>query len=257
MRFSLVGVLIGYALFVGWFVGALEQVGEQIHRTYEQQNASLPSTFVQIDNIPGGLIVWSWRSLEPGRLWSLVSSRRPIDTTYVPQLTTLDAPHGNWLQDNRLAPDANAALIKLSRAATEAGHPIVVTSAYRSADEQQSLRRDTSALKGEIYARHYVAEPGHSEHQLGLAVDLSDYTASCVEQFSACSLSLATSQWLAINGPAYGFILRYPPDKTAVTGVNYEPWHFRYVGRQLANYIKKSGLTLDEIIPKLEAQRNT
>ena len=96
-----------------------------------------------------------------------------------------------------------------------------------------------------IEAAKAVAIPGTSEHQLGLAVDIVDLRYQVLD---AGQEDTATQQWLMQNSWKYGFILRYPNDKTAVTGIIYEPWHYRYVGRENAKAIYESGLCLEEYL---------
>ena len=93
-----------------------------------------------------------------------------------------------------------------------------------------------------------IAVPGTSEHQLGLAVDIIDTRSWSLNEGQA---DLPAQQWLMENSWKYGFILRFPADKTDVTGIIYEPWHYRYVGKQVAEEIYKAGLTLEEYIANL------
>ena len=101
-----------------------------------------------------------------------------------------------------------------------------------------------------------MAEPGKGEHQLGLAVDFSSYTEPCMEKFTACRLDNTSAEWLAAHAHEYGFILRYPEGKQPIVGYQYEAWHFRYVGRELAGALHQSGLTLEEALPYLEKAQN-
>jgi len=106
---------------------------------------------------------------------------------------------------------------------------------YIASYEAQGLSHEEAVEK----AHSLVAEPGTSEHQLGLAVDIiAEYDAD----------STATWQWLQENAWRYGFILRYPADKVDITGISYEPWHFRYVGKAAAEEITKQGICLEEYI---------
>ena len=88
-----------------------------------------------------------------------------------------------------------------------------------------------------------VAIPGTSEHQLGLAVDLVDANYGYLNEYQA---ETPTQQWLMENSWQFGFILRYPVDKSEITGIIYEPWHYRYVGKENAKDIYESGLCLEE-----------
>ena len=115
---------------------------------------------------------------------------------------------------------------------------LFVASGFRSQEEQRALYEGAAD-------RSYVMPPGHSEHQLGLAVDiLSSDTASMRGSGEA--------RWLAENAPAFGFILRYPEGRTYITGTPYEPWHFRYVGRVHAWYMGKQNFVLEEYIAYLQ-----
>lgn len=123
----------------------------------------------------------------------------------------------------------------------------VVASGYRSREEQQDemdgkvaelIAQGFSRSEAKEEALKWVAAAGHSEHQTGLAVDINaDGVNSTGEEVYG---------WLAANAWEYGFILRYPADKTEITGTAYEPWHYRYVGRDAAQNIYQSGLCLEE-----------
>lgn len=94
-------------------------------------------------------------------------------------------------------------------------------------------------------AGHQVAVPGTSEHQLGLAVDIVDVNYQLLDTNQE---NTAVQKWLLKNSWRYGFILRYPTDQTDVTGIVYEPWHYRYVGKEYAQDIYKKGLCLEQYL---------
>jgi zinc D-Ala-D-Ala carboxypeptidase len=123
----------------------------------------------------------------------------------------------------------------------EAGLQFSVQSAYRSYETQVSVYDDDVAANGQAYADTDTARPGTSEHQTGLAVDISAVPASC--SLDACFGTTPQGQWLAANAWRFGFLLRYPADKVAVTGYTYEPWHFRYIGVDLATQLHETGIT--------------
>ena len=143
-------------------------------------------------------------------------------------------------------------LVDMLDAASEEGYGYWIASAWRSREKQQKLVDEdvrVAMQKGmsqeqaleETYKETMPA--GHSEHETGLALDI------------LCSGNMAMNQsqekepgnvWLRKNSWRYGFILRYPKDKKSVTGINYEPWHFRYVGKKAATYMHKHDLTLEE-----------
>ena len=94
-----------------------------------------------------------------------------------------------------------------------------------------------------------VAVPGISEHATGLALDITSSTYTGLDDAQA---QTAESQWLAANAWKYGFILRYPTDKADVTGIIFEPWHYRYVGKEAAKEITERGITLEEYLEEQE-----
>ena len=146
--------------------------------------------------------------------------------------------------DSRIYPD----LQEMFNNCREAGLLPLVKSSYRTAEDQQAmLDEKTAAYLAEGYseeealelAKTVAAKPGYSEHQLGLAVDIDS------EDTSVCS-NEAVWKWMRAHCADYGFILRYPDGKEEVTGVTYEPWHFRYVGKDAARTIMDSGITFEE-----------
>jgi LAS superfamily LD-carboxypeptidase LdcB len=130
-----------------------------------------------------------------------------------------------------------APLIALFTAAEQSGIPdFYVNSAFRTHNEQQALYRDSEDTS-------YVQKPGQSEHQTGLAVDLA-----VADLNNEAEEGNDTWQWLAQHAWEYGFILRYPADKVDITDISYEPWHFRYVGREVAQYCFEHGMCLEEYV---------
>ena len=118
---------------------------------------------------------------------------------------------------------------------------LIVTSSYRDFAFQTSLYNSYKDNNGEEWADSVSARPGHSEHQLGLALDIVTYN-STMDNFDKTE----EFKWLVKNSYKYGFILRYPKDKEYITGYSYEPWHYRYVGKDTAKKVYDSGLTYDE-----------
>ena len=128
---------------------------------------------------------------------------------------------------------------------------IVLVSGWRSQEEQQHIWDDSLRENGTEFTRKFVALPGHSEHQTGLAIDLGlrqEHVDFICPEFP-CTGSCQTFREAA---PKYGFILRYPAGKEAVTGIGHEPWHFRYVGTPHAEIMTKHGLCLEEYIDFLK-----
>lgn len=142
--------------------------------------------------------------------------------------------------DPGIDPTAYAALNEMFAGAAQDGITLWIASGYRSYATQNWLYNNYVAMDGKAAADTYSARPGHSEHQTGLAFDLndvSDYFANTDEGI-----------WLANNCWKYGFIIRYPAGKEAKTGYKYEPWHVRYLGRDVAKAVYESGLCLEEYL---------
>ena len=146
--------------------------------------------------------------------------------------------------------EAAEAFHRLVETAAEEGIDIVMTTAYRSYEFQQILWDNYVAQKGEEEANKTSARPGESEHQTGLAVDLS--TSEIDYRNSSDFADTAAGRWVAENAHKFGFILRFPEDKTDITGYSYEPWHIRYVVLTAAAYIYEENLTLEEYLEQLE-----
>ena len=135
-------------------------------------------------------------------------------------------------------------LERLVAAARATGVTLRVGSGYRSYATQASLFAGYVRRHGEAAASRFSSRPGHSEHQSGLAVDFAGADQTC--WVDDCFERTAAGKWLAAHAHEYGFILRYPKGKEKITGYQYEPWHFRYVGRELAGALQQSGLTMEE-----------
>lgn len=144
-------------------------------------------------------------------------------------------------QKLQLTEVAQVSFEEMCLAARKAGLSLVANSAYRGYREQEEVLKDSATQFGQEYAEEYVSRPGFSEHQTGLALDLaaqnSDYFPVTPEY-----------QWALDNAAQFGFILRYPEGKTEITGFNPEAWHFRYVGKPIAEKITSQNLTLEEYL---------
>lgn len=181
----------------------------------------------------------------------LVNGKNPLDKENLPEITTVPIQGGVYMVDERIIDDLEE---MLSDAYSEGRTP-VVCSAYRDWDTQTMLFQNKIArvkqekgLTGEAAeteAATVVARPGTSEHQLGLAVDI---TASTYTKLDEGQMKTEDQQWLMENCWKYGFILRYPVGSTEITGVIFEPWHYRYVGKEAAKEITEQGITLEEYL---------
>ena len=178
----------------------------------------------------------------------LVNKQNLLPSDYVPQeLVEIHEPTGSKLDKtyiNRLNVTAYKAFKEMQKAALNNGYEIFVDSSYRTYEYQEKLYNALILEKGMDYARKFVATPGSSEHQTGLAVDVIFRRNG--EMIEEQKEEDAEIQWLFTNAHKYGFILRYPKGKEEITGFNFEPWHFRYVGKKLAEKLFALNITLEE-----------
>jgi len=179
----------------------------------------------------------------------LINKQHPIPDDYEYVLGTLK---GNMMCDERIIDD----LVLMMQKAQAEGIELVTTSLHRDQAYQEMLfnrkidaymRRGLSYLEAYKRSAQTVTIPGTSEHQVGLAIDITsrDYT-----KLNAGFADTQAGQWLNDNSYKYGFILRYPLGKEYITSIEFEPWHFRYVGKEAAKIIKEEHLTLEEFVEK-------
>lgn len=179
----------------------------------------------------------------------VVSAASPLPDGYVP---ILDIVVGEYEMDERCA----AKCLQMIEDCREAGMGLpMICSAYRTQEYQEMLYNDKVArvMQAEwishddalVKAAAVVAVPGTSEHQTGLAVDIMDENHPYLDEGQE---NTEAQVWLMEHAPDYGFILRYPPDASDITGIIYEPWHYRYVGEKFAKEIARRGLTLEEYV---------
>lgn len=142
---------------------------------------------------------------------------------------------------NKLIKEAYENFVELVKAAKEKDYNIIASSSFRDFDSQEKIYLKEETTSGKEEADKLVARPGHSEHQLGLAVDIDLYK----KEYDKLE-DTEEYKWLLDNAHKYGFILRYPKEKENITGYGFEPWHYRYVGNTIAEYIYKNKITYDE-----------
>lgn len=169
----------------------------------------------------------------------LVNKYYKLDSTFVPKnLQSVSYGRGQLIKEAKIAFD------EMCEAAKKENISIYGGSGYRSYDYQLNLYNRYVALDGITEADTYSARAGHSEHQTGLAMDVLngkwDYIAETDKEYT----------WLINNSYKYGFILRYPEGKEKITGYIYEPWHYRYVGIELATEITNLNITYEEYLAK-------
>lgn len=149
-----------------------------------------------------------------------------------------------------LREDAAEELTRFFEAAEQAGYKLYVKSAYRSYQTQSSMYHNR--LERYKSDDGVVAYPGSSDHQTGLGVDILNYEWTRKEGMTPAFGDTAEAQWMEQHCAEYGFILRYMPEKQDITGIIYEPWHFRFVGVPIAQYIMAERLSLEEFDEMLE-----
>lgn len=161
--------------------------------------------------------------------------------TYIDGILVVNKTYGlpeNY--GNGLVSEALNAFYKMQAAAKKDGINIFIKSDFRRYADQKYIYNNYVAKDGKAEADTYSARPGHSEHQTGLAMDLNLASSSFA--------GTPEAQWISENCWDYGFILRYPEDKVAITGYKYEPWHVRYVGKEVSEKLQESGQCLEEYL---------
>lgn len=243
------------ALFIGGILGnsigrakeekrSEEKVSQAVAKVQKKDNKKLKEVEKQLYDLKDQMneeeVELPWNMV-------LVNGDHPMEKGYVPELMELEK---GLSVDARIIDAAKEMLGD----AKEAGLHIDICSAYRSVERQEQVFDESMKERvkdGMSYWDAFnetslnVAIPGTSEHALGLALDLisNQYTELDERQEET-----AEAKWLKENCHKYGFILRYPPEKTNITGIIYEPWHYRYVGVEDAKKIMKLGITLEEYL---------
>ena len=183
----------------------------------------------------------------------LVNPWNAMPEEYIPVLKQLDNGHA---VDERCYEDLQA----MMDACREDGYSPLICSSYRTQKKQESLfqnkisrlmAKGLSEEEARAEAAKVVAVPGTSEHQLGLALDIVDINHQVLDKSQE---ETGVQQWLMAHSWEYGFILRYPNDKSEITGIIYEPWHYRYVGRDAAQEIFEQGVCLEEYLDAAQGQ---
>ncbi|MEO6761252.1 MAG: M15 family metallopeptidase [Candidatus Saccharimonadales bacterium] len=183
---------------------------------------------------------------DPTSLWVIVNKQHPLSPKdYLPaSLVIPNIPLKSNITSNEeyVSAAMAPALEQMVTAAKTQAINLNMQSGYRSYSYQVSLYGRYANTYGASAADTFSAQPGYSEHQTGLAVDLGG-TSNPVCNVDQCYASTPEGQWLAANAYLYGFIIRYPDGGDAITGYEYEPWHIRYVGVELSTEMHKQGIT--------------
>lgn len=239
-------LIFAFGFFAGFFIGRSQEseitfvmpgsevVQGEFTSTSLGQNAALAGNTIP-ENLPWYL--------------TLVNFEHPLEKDFAPK--TLGIADNSYETDSRIV-DATKNMIADAR---KEGVRIIAISAFRDYDYQMELfenkvirlqkSKGYSVDKAREEAATVVAYPGTSEHQLGLALDLVDANHVKLDESQE---NTAAYKWLYQHCAEYGFIVRYPNGKTDITGIIYEPWHFRYVGMEAAKVIMEKEITLEEYL---------
>lgn len=190
---------------------------------------------------------------EEDNLLLLVNKKKKISEQFVPE--NLKKPEVLFLNEEPIektkvtSETAKVIEIMFSEGKKE-NIALIAVSGYRSFERQEEIFNMNKELYGEEIANQTSARPGESEHQTGLAIDITSKSVNyqLIETFGETK----EGKWVNENAHKYGFIIRYPKGKETITGYNYEPWHLRYVGIKTAKYIKERELTLEEFTEEQE-----
>ncbi len=185
---------------------------------------------------------------EPSSTAVLVNKQHPLSDSYEPDdLVLVEVPTVlESVEIRQLRQVAADSLKEMFDAAEEEGIILLARSGYRSYHTQVQLFNNYVEQHGEEAANRYSARPGESEHQTGLAMDVT--SESVAKELTEAFGETEEGLWVKENAHHFGFIIRYPEGKESITGYIYEPWHLRYLGQELATAVYDSGLTYEEFL---------
>ena len=251
-KFALAIMLIGMIAIAVFLVNkeslkAPNQSNEASHasaNSEEQQNQN--SSEPQFDKTQYSLT-------ETSSPWVIVNKLNSIPTDYAPELVIPDVKLrlASSNEQMKISASIQQDLEDMFAAAKEEGVSLVFGSGYRSSALQNQFYSSYVAQDGQELADTYSARPGHSEHQTGLALDVTSPGGNC--HLEICWENTTEGKWIAANSYKFGFIIRYPENKSFITGYQYEPWHIRHFGLEAATEIQNSGLTVEEFFNLPEA----
>lgn len=176
----------------------------------------------------------------------LVNDKYGLSGNYVPEelsIPNILFSNGSNDEEKHVARTVVKPLEELVKAGKKDGIILLGNSGYRSYKSQEDIYKNRVISQGKKLADAYVAKPGFSEHQTGLCIDITNKNG----YFAKGSKE---ADWLADNCYRFGFIIRYPYGKKNITGIEYEPWHIRYVGKEVAKYIHDNRITLEEYLQR-------
>lgn len=205
--------------------------------TTPSTTANIPTSPAKIDKVTKPVFNKSqYSTTDPASIWIVVNKQHPFSVLdYSPtDLVTI----GNAT----ISAKAKADFTAMTAAASAQGINLIVGSSYRSYGTQAGLYNSYVAANGQAVADTFSAKPGYSEHQTGLAIDFTGSSSpNC--NYDDCYATTPEGSWLSANANEYGFLLRYTSENQSLTGYKNEPWHYRYIGRELAAELKKQNIT--------------
>lgn len=220
------------------------------YATIEQIGLSDITEPISFDGINDKIHLTSYAPFVNGNSWMYTGRGTSLPENYEPNsLVEVSVVH-SLDEPMRVQSHINDDLGALFSHAADSGVSLIIASAYRSISTQKELYDTYVATRGQAAADELVATPGESEHHTGLAVDIDTYTNECELDSFSCTLTPEDGIWLGNNAWKHGFILRYPADKQFITGIQGETWHYRYVGKRLAELLYRSDMTFDEFIQR-------
>ena len=223
----------------------IQDIPAYIESKLDPEDAVMQISYKSIDSSKAGTSDRKYAILEPDALDVLVKNGFYLPASYEPDdLCKISIPVSSENETYLLRKEAADALQQMYEDAKKEGLEIAVVSAYRSYEDQKEIYDYYFSKYDELTASRLVSIPGCSEHQLGLSVDLT--SKDIIGDEDSFFVDTPEYRWVIKHAHEYGFILRYPKEKEAVTQISYEPWHFRYVGREAAAYLYENQLTLEE-----------
>lgn len=226
---------------------ANNQQSSEARKEYDKIEAKkLEPVYIEL---PGASKIQAIREnyTNPDSLWVLVNKSNPLPLDFAPK--NLVIPNISIREDKSSAEksvrkELATHLEEMFSDANKVANQLMLGSGYRSITQQTVYFNNMVSSVGYEQANKTIAVPSQSEHHTGLAVDISTVSRICY--LAQCFEDTSDGKWLQEYSYKYGFILRYPKGKESITGYSYEPWHFRYVGIDLATALHESSLTLDE-----------
>lgn len=238
-------LVLSMIAFGGWRVWDSKKTIKKISSTPNPASSTIqsPTPPPQLDEFNKT----RYSNTQPGSLWLIVNKSRPLPSGYVP--AELVVPNvklrlSKTAEQMQVSKDMQIDLEAMFTDAKKAGFELMLASGFRSEAYQKQLYNSYVAKDGQAAADRYSARPGTSEHQTGLAADVGRPDQKC--ELEVCFGATNEGKWVAENAHKYGFIVRYLEGKELVTTYQYEPWHLRYVGKELATELVKTSQTMEE-----------